>query len=132
VIFVDTSFWYALADPRDPRYDAAVRLFARRQDQRLVTTDRVIEELWTLTVRRRRHRRAVQTVKLVRGSTQLRIQPVTEPLAVEAWAWLERHDEREYSFVDASSFATMRLLGMTEALAFDGDYSAAGFVELRP
>ena len=28
--------------------------------------------------------------------------------------------------------ALMRLLGIQEALAFDGDFAAAGFVELRP
>jgi predicted nucleic acid-binding protein len=34
-------------------------------------------------------------------------------------------------FVDATSFAIMRALRIREALAFDGDFSAAGFVELR-
>jgi predicted nucleic acid-binding protein len=42
-----------------------------------------------------------------------------------------RHDEREYSFVDATSFAVMRSLRIREALAFDGDFAAAAFVELR-
>jgi predicted nucleic acid-binding protein len=50
----------------------------------------------------------------------------------EAWRWLDRHDERSYSFVDATSFVVMRRRGVSEALAFDGDFSAAGFVELRP
>ncbi len=49
----------------------------------------------------------------------------------EALNWLRRRDEREYSFVDATSFATMRALRVVSALAFDGDFSAAGFVELR-
>ena len=35
-----------------------------------------------------------------------------------------------YSFVDATSFEVMRRLRMREALAFDGDFAAAGFVEL--
>ncbi|HKG04390.1 MAG TPA: hypothetical protein VKB03_14530 [Conexibacter sp.] len=43
-----------------------------------------------------------------------------------------RRNEREYSFVDATSFAVMRRRRIREALAFDGDFSAAGFVELRP
>ena len=34
-------------------------------------------------------------------------------------------------FVDATSFILMRRLGLREALAFDGDFSATGFVELR-
>ena len=49
----------------------------------------------------------------------------------DAWLWLRRHDEREYSFVDATSFAVMRRRRIREALAFDGDFSAAGFVEVR-
>jgi hypothetical protein len=35
----------------------------------------------------------------------------------------------EYSFVDATSFAVMRSLRVREALAFDGDFAAAGFTE---
>ena len=56
---------------------------------------------------------------------------VSEALEREALAWLRRHDERDYSFVDATSFALMRSLRINEALAFDGDFTAAGFVELR-
>ena len=33
---------------------------------------------------------------------------------------------------DATSFVLMRRLGIRDALAFDGDFAAAGFVELRP
>jgi len=62
----------------------------------------------------------------------LTIHPVDEADEREAWAWLRRHDERVYSFVDATSFAVMRRLNLLEALAFDEDFSAAGFVEVRP
>ena len=57
---------------------------------------------------------------------------LNEDLEAEALDWLRRHDEREYSFVDATSFAYMRARGIQEALAFDGDFAAAGFTELRP
>ena len=55
---------------------------------------------------------------------------VSEELEEEAL--LRRHDERAYSFVDATSFALMRSLKIRDALAFDEDFSAAGFIELRP
>ena len=59
------------------------------------------------------------------------LQERPEPLEEEALRWLRRHDEREYSFVDATSFAVMRARRIGEALAFDGDFSAVGFRELR-
>jgi predicted nucleic acid-binding protein len=40
-------------------------------------------------------------------------------------------DGRECAWVDAQSFLVMRALKARGALAFDGDFSAAGFVELR-
>ncbi|MGI8710130.1 MAG: type II toxin-antitoxin system toxin 23S rRNA-specific endonuclease VapC20, partial [Acidimicrobiales bacterium] len=43
-----------------------------------------------------------------------------------------RRDERVYSYVDATSFELMRRERIAEALAFDGDFTAAGFVEARP
>jgi predicted nucleic acid-binding protein len=57
---------------------------------------------------------------------------VDDAIEREARAWLRRHDGREYSFVDAASFAVMRRERLREALAFDGDFSAAGFIETRP
>ncbi len=43
-----------------------------------------------------------------------------------------RHDERVYSFVDATSFATMCRLRITRVLAFNGDFSEANITEVRP
>ena len=60
------------------------------------------------------------------------VSGVSEQMEAEALRWLRRHDEREYSFVDATSFAFMRANRIEEVLAFDGDFAAAGFVELRP
>lgn len=60
------------------------------------------------------------------------VRQVSEELEKEALDWLRRHDERIYSFVDATSFAYMRARRITDVLAFDGDFSAAGFNELRP
>ena len=59
------------------------------------------------------------------------VHRIDERVEATAWDWLHRHDERPYSFVDATSFALMRSLGISEALAFDGDFAAAGFTELR-
>ena len=82
--------------------------------------------------RRFGHGRALALVDAVEATPRLRLRRVDRDAESEAWTWLRRHDEREYSFVDATSFALMRSLRIREALAFDGDFTAAGFVELRP
>lgn len=129
--FVDTSYWVAFQLPSDGHHSAALRLWAGAS-YRLFTTNLVIGETWTFLRRRADNRAAVRYLDLVERSPRLNVIHVDDVIEREAWAWLRRHDERVYSFVDATSFATMRRFGLLEALAFDGDFSAAGFVEVRP
>jgi predicted nucleic acid-binding protein len=131
VRFVDTSFWVAFRFRRDGHHAEAVTLWADRS-QPLVTTNLVVGETWTFLRRRVGHAEAVAFLDNVDASCRVsvvRIDAGTEEAAV---AWLRRHDERDYSFVDATSFEVMRRERISEALAFDGDFSAAGFVEMRP
>lgn len=128
--FVDTSYWVALRFRRDDRHDQAVRLWSPGQP--LLTTNHVVGETWTFLRRRDGHRSAVDFVGAVEAAEWLTVVHVDEAAEREARAWLRRHDERAYSFVDATSFAVMRRERLTEALAFDGDFNAAGFVEALP
>ncbi len=132
MIFVDTSFWVALTGRTDQWHDEAVQLFKQHGLQPLLTSNQVRGETWTLLRRRRGHRDSVAFLDLIERSKRLTIASVSEKLEQEALRWLRRHDEREYSFVDATSFALMRSLKIRDALAFDGDFSASGFNELRP
>jgi predicted nucleic acid-binding protein len=132
VIFVDTSFWVGISFPRDDRHAAATSLFAAYRDNGLVTSNHVRGETWTVLRRRLGHRLAVSALRALEPGPRLRVEFVSRELENEAWTWLRRHDEREYTFVDATSFALMRKLRIREAFAFDCDFAAAGFVELRP
>lgn len=129
--FVDTSFWVAFTFRRDPHHDDALALWAAPQRE-LMTTDHVVGETWTFLRRRAGHTEAVRFLSAVEGSSKVGIVHVDAAVESEALTWLRRHDEREYSFVDATSFALMRRQRISEALAFDGDFSAAGFIECRP
>lgn len=131
MIFVDTSFWFALTQRRDPRHAGARTLLQRQSGQLLVTSNHVRGETWTLINRRHGQRAAVSVLDLMDRTIRLRVEHVAENLEQQALVWLRQRDDREFSFVDATSFALMRYLGLNEALAFDGDFAAAGFVELR-
>jgi uncharacterized protein len=120
-------------DDRDSRHELALELLVRTSDDRIVATNLIRGETWTWLRYKRWHRKAVEFLDSVGGEDQrIQIDRASEAIEAEALRWLRRHDEREYSFVDATSFAYMRARGIEEALAFDGDFAAAGFVELRP
>ncbi len=131
MIFVDTSFWIALRNRRDAMHDQARALRDRHGDEPLVTTNHVRGESATFLRRRVGHGAAVDLLDVLERSPRVQVVQVPEPLENEALQWLRRRDEREYSYVDATSFALMRARRMRRALAFDGDFSAAGFEELR-
>lgn len=129
--FVDTSFWVALRFARDRRHPEA-RAIWEEGTGAILTSTSVLGETWTFLRRRAGHRRAMEFSEAVLRLPSLTVAHVDEGLEAEAWRWLARRDERTYSFVDATSFALMRRHRLREALAFDGDFSAAGFIEVRP
>lgn len=129
--FVDSSFWVALLSPRDEHHEVAAAIW-QRDPGALLSTNLVVGETWTFLRRRRGHSQAVRFLDAVSRSPRLTIVRADEEDELEALRWLRRHDEREYSFVDAVSFAVMRRRRLREALAFDGDFSSAGWVEVRP
>lgn len=131
MIFVDTSFWVALRNRNDRHYGEAVALLESHADESLLTTNHVRGETWTFLRRRAGHRSAADFLDAVGRSPRLVIHFVVPAEEDQALNWLKRHDEREYSFVDATSFAVMRTERIRDVLAFDGDFSAAGFNELR-
>ena len=131
MIFADTSFWIAARFKRDAHHEEAASLLQQVGGARIVTSNHVRGETWTFLRRRDGHRTAVVFLDMLDRSARVDVLNVSEELEAQALRWLRRHDEREYSFVDATSFALMRSMRIREALAFDGDFAAAGFVELR-
>lgn len=120
-------------DDRDPHHEVSVELLKQTAERRIMATNHIRGETWTWLRKKRWHRKAVEFLDSVGGRDQhIQIGWVSEDLEHEALRWLRRHDEREYSFVDATSFVLMRSRRIRSALAFDGDFAAAGFVELRP
>jgi predicted nucleic acid-binding protein len=71
--------------------------------------------VWTFVRRRAGHRAAVSVADSIESTARLTVLTIERDDEREAWAWLRRHDERAYSFVDATSFAGMRRLAIREA-----------------
>ena len=132
MIFVDTSFWTALLWRRDTNHDDARKLLDAHGNEPLITSNHVRGEAWTVLRRRDGHHTALRFLDLLENSPRIEIARTSEEVERDALAWLRRHGERRYSFVDACAFTFMSKRRIHTALAFDGDFAAAGFVELRP
>ena len=134
--FADTSWWVAWALPGDARHAEALAMLQQLgRSEQILTTNLVAGETWTFLRRKDSHRTAlayVDRLDALTAAQRLVIHRIAEDQETAAWDWLRRHDEREYSFVDATSFRAMRDRRLREALAFDQDFAAAGFVEIRP
>lgn len=131
MIFVDTSFLIAGLSPRDAHHEEARILTASLDDRRLVTTNHVAGESWTFARRRLGHQLASALLDGLWSGSRIALVHVDPEIESRAVDWLHRHDEREYSFVDATSFETMRSRDVWEVLTFDEDFDAAGFRTLR-
>ena len=132
MIFVDSSFWIGYGMASDNHHATALAVFDAHDAAPLVTSNLVRGETWTFLRRRSGHAAAIDFLDRLEAAERVETVRISRELEEEALSWLRRHDEREYSFVDATSFALMRSLRIREAFAFDGDFAAAGFVELRP
>jgi len=135
VKFADTGWWVAWALPKDARHDDALAMLgALARNEQILTTNLVAGETWTFLRRKDSHRTALEfldRLDILGKAERLVVHRVTEDQEAAAWDWLRKHDERVYSYVDATSFRVMRDRRMREALAFDQDFSAAGYVEVR-
>ena len=131
-VFIDTSGWYALTDPGDAEHAAAVRRFRRLGELRriLVTTNQVVGESYTLLRKRLGYRPAHELLVRMRRTSFVHRIFVPEAWEEEAERLLEQYDDQVFSYVDATSFVTMRRLGIQRALAFDRDFLIAGFALL--
>jgi uncharacterized protein len=104
------------------------------RSEQILTTNLVAGETWTFLRRKDSHGTALaflDRLDRLSSAQRLVVHRVTEDQETAAWDWLRKHDERVYSFVDATSFRVMRDRRLREALAFDQDFAAAGFVEVR-
>ena len=126
MIFVDTSFFVALLDPRDRNHTRAVEaleaLQGRRLKDLLLTTNNVVLETITVARYEAGHRLAVRAGEMLYGESLARLHRTTAEDEAAAFAYLKKHEDKEYSAVDCLSFVVMETLGIHEAFAFDSDF----------
>ena len=123
-IFVDTSAWFAAANPEDEYNSRAQQILASGEP--LVTTDHVLAETWTL-IRNRIHYRAANRFWGELRNGIAHIEPVGLADLEAAWQIGLDWKDQDFSLIDRTSFAVMRRLGIEQAASFDDHFAVFRF-----
>jgi predicted nucleic acid-binding protein len=128
-VFVDTSGFLGLLVAEDAAHPRAKALFEQARDQgwRLVTTNAVVVESYSLFLVRTRDRRrsALAFLDAIRHD-DVRIERVRKRDEELAESLVRRHEDKTYSLCDALSFVVMERLRISEAIAFDRHFREYG------
>lgn len=133
MIFLDTGFVFALFAQDDANHERVNAVMDEYRGRDLydivITTNHVVAETITLLrsgVHRDAqvaHEVAVQVGRQLFTGVFGRIHQATAEEEWEAFAYLARHRDKEYSFTDCLSFVVMEKLGIREAFAVDSDFT---------
>jgi predicted nucleic acid-binding protein len=133
VIFLDTSFLFALFAEDDANHARVVEVMHRYRGRELydvaLLTNHVIAETITLLrsgVHRDAdvsHRVAVTVGRQLFAGVLGRLHQVSAEEERDAFEYLVKHHDKHYSFVDCVSFVVMEKRGIREALSVDSDFT---------
>lgn len=131
-IFIDTSAWDAIEDSGDPNHGIALAFKdALSNDCRLITTDYVLDETYTLLLLNVGYERTIAFQRNTRELLQngiLTVVHVTASLSEEAWDIFKRFNvDKKWSFTDCVSYAVMKQLDIETVFAFDHHFEQMGF-----
>ena len=128
-VLVDTSAWLALADQDDehhPQASAAVERFTAQRTV-LMLSEWVFGETLTAIRFRVSHERAVRFGRSILESKVAELVPYDDAVFRRAWEVFTRYADKQFSFVDCTSFAVMERLKLRDAFAFDHHFEQYGF-----
>ena len=122
-VFLDTGAFLALADEDDDHHSAARSTHTEllRSKAQLVTSNFVLSETYTLIRFKVGHHAASEFMKRF-DRTEIKTLRVTETTEQAAKTIFMRYNDKDFSFVDCTSFALIDHHRLDYAFAFDGHF----------
>ena len=131
-VFIDTSFFFPLVNTKDAYYAQARSLFERltNEETEYFTSNFVLAESHALILNRIGRNSAAQFIEAIkfRSVTNIiRVTPMDESRAEEI---IFKYTDKDFSYVDATSFAIMERLEITQCLTYDHHFVQYGFIPI--
>jgi predicted nucleic acid-binding protein len=128
-VFVDTSAYCAVSNRHDVNHDRArsilVELVANRCP--LITTNFILAELHALLLTRMNRAIALQVLRDIDSSEDTTVIRVDKDDEERARAIIVQYTDKNFSLTDATCFAIMERLGITDAFSFDRNFAQYGW-----
>lgn len=130
-LFVDTSGWAHVADPRQSQHTRAAAIYrsARAEGRRIVTSNLVLMELAALLISPLRLPKSmcIGFMEDLRRSPYVEVISIDPPREDAAWGLWAGRTDKAWSLVDCASFLLMQSEGITDALTDDHHFQQSGF-----
>lgn len=127
-VFIDTSAFVALRNAAEREHESARAALSSLIEAgvALYTSNYVFAETYTALMVRVGRIEAIEWGRRFQASEAVELVRADEEIERDAWGILERHDDKRWSYVDATSFALIERDGGGEAFAFDADFAQRG------
>ena len=129
VLFLDTSFVYALVNTRDQWHTVAVRWQRRlsAEQYKLHTTEFVLLEIANGLSAIRFREQSVKTIQYLAASESVTVTQSSSELFGAGFELYKSRMDKHWGLTDCISFRTMENQGIRCALTTDEDFVQAGF-----
>ena len=128
-VFADTSYFFALLNPKDQYHESAVRL-SRQLTSPVLTTQFVLLELGNAMQSPRSRETYTRFVEHVGSSDRARVVPASDLLFQAGMQLFASRHDKEWSLTDCTSFVVMKQENIRDALTADHHFEQAGFARL--
>jgi len=128
-IFVDTSYFKALADQKDEFHNNSIDILKKLEDLQyeFITTNYILDETYTLIRTKCNLQDAIDFHDgLGKGLLKLTLLRVEVDDEILAWK-LFKEPWSKLSFTDCTSFAVMKRLELQDVATFDNHFAKASF-----
>lgn len=127
-VFIDTGAFVALRNRSEQEHEQAretLRQLVAEQAQ-LFTSNYVFAETYTALLVRLGRSEAIEWGIRFRAGETIELIRADQEIEERAWSILESHADKEWSYVDATSFAQIERERLTGAFAFDRHFAQRG------
>jgi len=127
-VFIDTGAFVALRNRAEREHELARETLKQLVEKRaqLYTSNYVFAETYTALLVRLGRSEAIEWGTRFRAGETIELVRVDEEIEQRAWSILESHTDKEWSYVDATSFALIERERLTAAFAFDRHFAQRG------